>query len=609
MKKLLIIGVFLVLIALVLMLVPFLIDLSAYESQYRPLIEDALNRKVALKDIRLTIIPRVGVRLKEFTIFDDPSFSHGSFASLSSLDVGIRLWPLLKRRVEVEEITMRDPVIRVIKNPQGILNTSTLGKQRPPQAPPTTVPSVEGPLHILTLLAVDQLSVKDGQVIYTDQSASKQVEYVLQKLKLTLAGVGLGSTAVLHASTTVQPVNRTLTIEGTFGPLQETLDLAAFIFNVGIGRSLLEIKGNAIGGNVRLAVSSPAVNSADVPLTLPLTKPVELKNLHLTAEVNDSKVHLGSVDFLIPLGKNMVTVKGNAVDGQTRLKLTALAINTADLPITLPLRNPLEATDVQGAAELDSSRIRLQSLSFNLFGGSIKTSGGMTIADHPVPFESQVSVQNVQLGPVMQALGSEKVSVNGTAAAQLNLQGRGFGQSELKNALEGRGQLAVKDGKLEGINLLREAAILLKAMGLKQDLANATVFSILETTFALKRGIINLERLFMDSHDFRTTASGTIGFDTALNLRANLLLSEALSRSIVGTSPLAKFTMTKGRITVPMVITGTTQAPVYALDAEAVGARVQEQVKEKVGDLLKEKGGGSEAIRKGQETLKKLFGE
>ncbi len=36
---------------------PFLIDLNRYQDQYKPLIEDALNRKVQLQDIRLTMWP------------------------------------------------------------------------------------------------------------------------------------------------------------------------------------------------------------------------------------------------------------------------------------------------------------------------------------------------------------------------------------------------------------------------------------------------------------------------------------------------------------------------------------------------------------------------
>ena len=64
---------------------------------------------------------------------------------------------------------------------------------------------------------------------------------------------------------------------------------------------------------------------------------------------------------------------------------------------------------------------------------------------------------------------------------------------ELTDALQGTGHLVVKDGKIEGVNLLKEAFALLKAVGIKQDIANATVFSTIESNLAIKHGVIAVE--------------------------------------------------------------------------------------------------------------------
>ena len=96
----------------VILALPFLIDLNKYQDQYKPLIEGALNRKVLMQDIRLTIWPRIGARVAGFTVLDDPAFGSSPFASLASLDIGVKLTPLFSGRVEVEEITLRHPVTR-----------------------------------------------------------------------------------------------------------------------------------------------------------------------------------------------------------------------------------------------------------------------------------------------------------------------------------------------------------------------------------------------------------------------------------------------------------------------------------------------------------------
>lgn len=158
------------LIALALMVgiilaLPFLVDLNKYQDQYKPLLEDALNRKVQLKDIRLTIWPRIGARVADLVVLDDPAFGSSPFASLTSLDLGVKLMPLLGGKVEVEEITLRVPVITVIKNKNGVLNVSTIGRtgielpKTPSRAP---IPSTEGPLKILALLAVDRVTITGG---------------------------------------------------------------------------------------------------------------------------------------------------------------------------------------------------------------------------------------------------------------------------------------------------------------------------------------------------------------------------------------------------------------------------------------------------------------
>ena len=551
MKKILLAaGVLLLLLVVLIILLPFLVDLNQYQAQYRPIIEEALNRKITLKDIRLTIFPRIGVRVAGFTVMDDPAFGAGPFASLTSLDVGVKLGPLLNKRVEVEEITLRDPVITVIKNAQGVTNTSTLGKKGPPKpeakAKEPKPPTTEGPLHILTLLAVDRIALTGGKLTYRDQSPAKPAEHVLQNLEVLLKEIALGKTPTLHVAATVQPQNLPITIDGKAGPLKETLDIETIDLIIGLGKIALSVKGSDIGGDLKLAVTSPAINTADLPVALPLKKPVEAKDLKIDAEV----------------------------------------------------KGPLA---------------RLQSLSVNLFGGQLTAQGGLTSGSPAPPFDGKVALQGIQLGPVMEAVGTDKVSISGTTALNLAVRGAGFTMPDLTKALEGHGRFQIKDGKIEGVNLLQEALALLKAAGVKVDSGNATVFSTIEGNIAIKQGIITVERMLMDSHDFQVTSNGTVGFDKALNLKANLNLSEALSKSIAGASPAAKFAMAGGRLSVPVVITGTAQAPSYGLDTKAMGAKVQEQVKEqakeKLGELLKGKGAPSGGADKGKDVLKGLFGQ
>jgi AsmA protein len=533
----------------VLLALPFLIDLNKYQDQYKPLIEDTLNRKVQLKDIRLTLWPRIGARVAGLVVLDDQAFGPDPFTSLTSLDVGVKLMPLLGGKIEVEEITLRDPVIRVIKNKNGVLNVSTLGRtgvalpQAPSRAP---IPSTEGPFKILALLAVDRVSIAGGTLTYRDLSAAEPTEYVLQDLQLLLKSVRLGQSPSLHLATHVQPFKLPVALDGTFGPLKETAEIDAIQLQLALGKTSFTITGSTAGRDAKVNIKSLAINTAHLPIALPLNKPVELKNVEITVAVKDQQLHLSN-------------------------------------------------------------------LSFQLFEGEVKGQGGLTAGSDSPPFTGKATIQGLQLGPALDALAATQLSISGAAAADLALQGRGFSMLELTRMLEGTSHIAVKDGRIEGINLLQEVVSILKVSGISLDSAKATVFSTIETDLAVKGGVIDVQRLLIDSHDFQATGNGAVGFDQTLNLKVTLNLSQALSQKIISSSPAARLALTDGRLSVPLLITGTVQAPSYGLDSKALTGRVQEQVKEKVkeaiGDLLKGSTKPEDLKQKGKNLLKGLLGQ
>lgn len=624
MKKLLTaVGLIIVLLVLIVLLLPFLIDLNRYKHQYQPMIEEALNRKIIINDLRLTLVPRIGARIAGFTVMDDPIFSRTPFASLDSLDIGVKFLPLLGGRVEVEEIVLKGPVISIIKNRDGILNLSTIGRQGVPvphQAPKeeTPTPPVEGgPLRALAMLAVDRVALDHGRLSYRDESTRTPADYTLADLNVLLQSVRLGETPRLRAEAVMQPYNIPLTVKGMAGPLVDTLDLKTIELALAIGKTTATITGSAVGGHAALTVASPIVNTAHLPGMPPLVKPVEIRDLHIEAEAdypaNPGRPLLEAVTvkvlrFAVVLGKSVMNVNGNVLDGEARLMATSPAINTADLPIILPLRKPVELKDMKLSAGMKGQQAKVDNLSLTVFGGQLLSKAGFTFGSSSPLFDGHVQVQGMQLGPVVDAL-MDTLTMSGTANAQMALQGRGFSKMDLMSAMEGNGAFTVKDGKIEGVNLLQEAVGLLKAAGIPLDATKATVFSTIEGRFGIKQGVITVERVLMDSHDFQATGTGAIGLDQTLNLRTTLSLSEALSKQLVSGTPALRMTMAGNRMTVPMLITGTAKAPVYALDTKAFAGKIQEQAKQEVkgvvDDLLK---GKKPDLEKGKEALKNLFG-
>jgi AsmA protein len=455
---------------------------------------------------------------------------------------------LLSGKVEVEEITLRDPVITVIKNKNGVLNVSTIGRtgvelpKTPSRAP---IPSTEGLLKILALLAVDRVSITSGKLTYRDLSAAKLTEYILQDMEILLQSVRLGQSPSLHVGMLVQPFNLPVKLDGTFGPLKESTDIDAINLQLALGKTDFTITGKTVGRNASLNISAPVIHTTNLPVALPLQKPVDIKNFQIAAEVQGQDV-------------------------------------------------------------------RLQNFSFQLFDGQVTAEGRVTSGSETPPFAGKMTIQGMQLSPALNVLATTQVSISGTAGADLDVQGRGWSMPDLTRSLEGTGHVAVKDGKIEGVNLLQEAISILKVVGISLDNAKATAFSTIETDLTIKQGTIHVQRLLMDSHDFQATGGGTIGFDQTLNLTVNLNLSQDLSQTIARSSPAAKLAMKEGRLSLPLVITGTAYAPSYGLDMKGITGKVQEQVQKKVeeavGGLLKGTTKPEDLKQQGRDLLKGLLG-
>ena len=594
-------AVFLILLLLLgaVLSLPFLIDLNRYQEYYAPLIEEALNRKVQLRDIRLTIWPRLGARVGGMTVLDDPAFSSDPFISLGSLDVGVRLMPLLSRKIEVEELSFRDPVITVIKNKAGVTNLSTIGSTAAPSggtSPDSPSPPEGDPLQALALLAVDRVSIGGGKIVYRDLSTAPVTEYQIQNLELELRSVHLAETPSIHLDATVQPYNLPVTLNGSFGPLAATLEVKRYDFTLGLGKIRLSVEGSLTGGTLHAVLSSPSISTADVPVALPLTKPVEIKDLRIVAKApyplkqGVSTMELADVtdlSFALTTGRSLLDVKGSALNGHAKVAITSPSVTTEDLPVETGLKKPTDLKNFELFADFRDREGRLSNLSFQLFNGLVKSHGGMSLGSAAPPFNGTLTIQGIQLKPLLEAVSPDsRVSMSGTAALNLAVAGRGFTMPDLIQALEGPGHLEIKEGKIEGVNLAEEAAVL-KIAGISLDHAKATAFSVIETDVFIKQGTVNVQKLLMDSHDFQATGTGTVGFDQALNLAMTLNLSQALSRQLAGASPVTKLALKDGRLRVPFLITGTVQNPSYGLDTKGLTGKVQEQLQEKARETVK----------------------
>jgi len=369
-------------------------------------------------------------------------------------------------------------------------------------------------------------------------------------------------------------------------------------------------------------VTAPSISTADFPVTLPLIRPVEIKDLRIVAKApyplksGASPLALADVTDLtlaVVMGKSSLNVRGKAIGGHARVMVSSPSVDTADLPVESGLKKPVEIRNIEMNADLKGQEVRLSNLSLEVFNGQVKAQGGTSLGTSTPPFNGKLTVQGVQMGQALGAVDPQSpLLISGRAAADVAVAGRGFSWVDLTSALEGPGHVEIKDGKIEGVNLIGEATALLKVAGISLEQAKATAFSTIESDFMIKQGRVNAQKILMDSHDFQATGHGTVGFDQTLNLAMNLNLSQTLTQKIAGSSPLVKAASQGGRLRLPLLITGTLPRPSFALDARGLTGKVQEQVQEKAKDTVEGLMQGTtkpaDLKKEGKELLKGLFG-
>ena len=128
-------GVAIALIVVVLGALWLLLDVNRYRPQIQTKVEEQLQRKVTLGNMKLGLFP-VRFTVQDVTIAEDPELHE--FLSLHAgkqLDIRVSLLPLLSGNVQVNSVDLQEPSVELIRNGKGVWNFASLAKGTAPSAP------------------------------------------------------------------------------------------------------------------------------------------------------------------------------------------------------------------------------------------------------------------------------------------------------------------------------------------------------------------------------------------------------------------------------------------------------------------------------------------
>jgi len=212
-------GSLVVLLIAALLLIPLFVDVDKYKPEIEKQVSSAVGRPFAIKGpLKLSLFPWAGVALSDLHLGSPPGYAEKDFLSVKSFDVRLKLLPLLSKDIQVQRFVIDGPKIVLEKNKAGHGNWEGWGapqEKTAPQAGPP--PASKEPMRGLPLksLAVGEFAVRNGSVVYVDQSSGARRE--VTDLNLELKDVSLDRPIRLAFSAVMEAMP--VSVEGQIGPV------------------------------------------------------------------------------------------------------------------------------------------------------------------------------------------------------------------------------------------------------------------------------------------------------------------------------------------------------------------------------------------------------
>jgi AsmA protein len=470
-------GVVGLLLATVL-IVPTFIDLGLFKSTYLPLVEDALNRRVDVNEVRLSLVPTPSIRLSRLRVSEGPTPADDTFFSAQQVRLQLKFLPLLRGRFEITELILDKPVFNLMKQADGSFNYADIANRKPPAgARRNTRKRVDGSKNAesapVPIIIPGRMSIHDGQLSIVTKG---QTPVLIKGIDLSLEEIS-GHRPFPFRASFEYPGLKTISLEGELD-YQES-------------KALLELKKN------RLKIQD---------LNLPLQ---------------------GSVSHLSTTPRFNLNLNGDNVDAKPIFQiLSVFGLAPRDTEVSGPMGLFLSIT---GPANSLTTQVR------GLFK-DVKVNGKRALKGH---LSGQVSIRL--------PLGSGAVT----------------------RRLEGDGKLTARDGELTNVDLIEKIQRVTGMIGLSKDQRReATTFQKMEADFILGGGYAEFTRLYLVNPQMEVNGTGTMTLEQpTLDVAVSTTLSAQASARAGRSRTTAFFKDKRGRIVVPLKITGPVENPSVHLNA------------------------------------------
>ncbi len=188
-------------------------------------VETAVGREVAAEELDVNFLGGIGVQLTKVSVADDPQFSKENLLEAKELLVHLKLWPLLRKQIEISQLILNEPVINIVRNQEGNWNLIALGESLSGEKDEGAAPAEGDNKDVSSSKSSQSLSlslfrVKNGALHVRDLKDNGKLD--IEQADLNIKDFQPDRPFTIQVSCAVLSERQNISMEGKIGPLTDT---------------------------------------------------------------------------------------------------------------------------------------------------------------------------------------------------------------------------------------------------------------------------------------------------------------------------------------------------------------------------------------------------
>lgn len=204
------VGAVVALVTAVLLALVVFVDPNDFKDDITQAVQEATGRELSLQgDIELSVFPWLGLNLGAAQLSNAAGFDGATFARVESVDIKLKLMPLLQQRIEMKTLNLHGLQLNLVRAADGrsnwddlLVSSGQTADTAAAEAPPTESAEPASPARATTpavVLAIGGVNIVDAQIHWDDQQVGQRI--AVEQLSLRTGSIVLGQPIEIHLNT------------------------------------------------------------------------------------------------------------------------------------------------------------------------------------------------------------------------------------------------------------------------------------------------------------------------------------------------------------------------------------------------------------------------